>query len=129
MGLEPEARQAWNRALEIDPAMGRFVHRRVGEAEDSVQMLRSLLQADPINTALRLQLAEQLQRQGSGAEAVEEIQEVLRRLAAGAGGLEVAGEDPHRPGGLPPGGGGAAPGARPAARRRRAGDPVRRGCW
>ncbi len=78
LGQETAARESWRKAVALDPDMGKFVSRRVAEPADAVAMVRAQLAVNPGSVTLRLALAEQLARGGEAAQAIAEVQQVLK---------------------------------------------------
>jgi tetratricopeptide (TPR) repeat protein len=102
LGREAEAQEAYNQALALDPTLSRLVASRLGEGENTLQVLKELVARQPENPALRLQLAAQLRRQGELQEATQEIQRVLKSFPrqaeawAGLAEIQLDQEEPAR---------------------------------
>lgn len=79
LGRAEESEQAYNQSLALDPDMGRFVFQRLEDSEDSIQLLKDMIEEEPGNTSLRLQLAEQYLRAGQQTDALRELKETKER--------------------------------------------------
>jgi superkiller protein 3 len=79
LGRPEESEQAYNQTLSLDPAMGRLVFQRLEDVEDSIQLLKGMIEEESSNTSLRLQLAQQYLRAGQQEEALQELKEAKER--------------------------------------------------
>ncbi len=58
LGRAEESEQAYNQSLALDPDMGRFVFQRLEDSEDSIQLLKDMIEEEPGNPAVWLSLGE-----------------------------------------------------------------------
>lgn len=65
LGRNGEAEESFRASLRIDPQMVRFISNRYEREEDTIELLSEMIEQDPLNMALRIQLAELAARSGN----------------------------------------------------------------
>lgn len=75
---EEKADEAYNKSLEINPNMGRFIINKLEYTEDSFALLEKMVEEDPDNSSLHIQLAQLYIREGDSERAVKSLDRFLR---------------------------------------------------